>query len=162
MPIRRHFTKRFKGIVVKSGYVYTFKYIPWQKDPNPTVIMMYSLEGTNPNTGHQWRFFQAINFSYLPRASRRQFARDWTRILQQTRNPRFTWELCKRRYPYIKHAIRRYFIKPTYYISQLKEIPFDDMEDAIVSTWSKDFSKKIKTAVLQKFRTAIAKRKTVI
>lgn len=117
--------------------------------------MMYALEGTNPNTGHQWRFFQAINFTYIPRSSRRQFIRDWTRTFQQTRNIRFTWELCKRRYPYIKHAIRRYFFKPTYYISQLKEIPFDDMEDAVTSTWSKDFSKKIKTAVLQKFRTAL-------
>lgn len=158
MPIRRNFAKRFRGTIVKSGYVYTFKYQAWEHDPNPTVIMMYALEGTNPNTGHQWRFFQAINFTYIPRASRRQFARDWTRILQQTRNPRFTWELCKRRYPYIKHAIRRYFFKPTYYISQLKEIPFDNIEDAITSTWSKDFSKKVKTAVLQKFRTAIAGR----
>lgn len=162
MPVRRRFIKRFKGIILKSGYVYTFKYRAFEGDPNPTIILMYSLEGTNPNTGHQWRFLQGLNFSYVPRASRRQFAADWKRVLQQTQNPRFTWELCKRRYPYLKHAIRRYFIKPTYYISQLKEIPFDDMEDAIVSTWSKDFSKRIKTAVLQKFRKAIAGRKTII
>jgi len=162
MPVRRNFAKRFKGTVVKSGYIYTFRYQAWENDPVPTVVMMYALEGMNANTGHQWRFFQALNFSYIPRASRRRFAADWQRILQQTQNPRFTWELVKRRYPYLKHAIRRYFFKPTYYISNLNEVPFDNMEQAVISTFSKDFSGKVKKAIGERYRKAVSGRKTVI
>lgn len=132
----------------------------WENDPHPTVILMYSLEGTHPNTGHQWRFLQCINFTYIPRTLRRQFARDWKQVLQRTNNPRFRWELVKRKYPYLQNAVRRYFIKPNYYITNLKEIPFDDIEKVVVSTWSKDFSKKIKTSLLSKFRRIMGRRRT--
>jgi hypothetical protein len=121
---------------------------------------MYALDGNHPNTGHQWRFFQAINFTYVPRTQRRQFAQDWVETFQRTNgNTRFTWELCVRRYPYLKHAVRRYFFKPNYYITKLREIPFEDMEKAIVSTWSKDFSKKIKRSLLDKFKSVMGRRK---
>ena len=71
---------------------------------------------------------------------------------------KFTCEVVQRRYPYLKGAVRRYFFKPTYYIKDLKEIPFDQMEDVIVSTWSKDFSKKLKISLLGKFRRAMRGR----
>jgi len=97
--------------------------------------------------------------TYVPRSMRRQFIRDWVRILERTNNIRFTWETVSRRYPYLKHAVRRYFFKPTYYITKMKEIPFDKMEDVVVSTWSKDFSKKVKTSLINKFRSVMKNRK---
>jgi hypothetical protein len=159
MAITRKFKKRFKGVTVKSGHIYTFGYQAWENDPKPVVIMMYALDGTHPNTKHQWRFFQAINFTYIPRSMRRTFASEWTRVLERNQGDvKFTWEVVQRRYPYLKGAVRRYFFKPTYFIKDLKEIPFDMMEDVIVSTWSKDFSKKLKTSLLGKFRRAMRGR----
>ncbi len=117
---------------------------------------MYALEGNHPRTGNQWRFFQGINFTYIPRSMRRQFARDWVRTLERTRgNVRFTWELVQRRYPYLKNAVRRYFYRPTYYIRDLNEVPLEDIEKVVVSTWSKDFSKKLKASLISKFRKAL-------
>jgi hypothetical protein len=121
--------------------------------------MLYAIEGTHPKTGNQWRFFQAINFTYIPRTMRRHFADQWVKVFEKTNNIKFTWETVERRYPYLKHAVRRYFFKPNYYITDIKEIPFEDMEKAIVSTWGRDFSKKIKTALIDKFRRVMGRRK---
>ena len=120
---------------------------------------MYALEGTNPKTGHQFRLLQGINMTYIPRSIRRQFIKDWSKTLQSSRDVKFTWEKVKRKYPYLQNAIRRYFLKPTYYIKDLKEIPFEDMEKVVVSTFSKDFSKKIKTSLIGKFRSVMRNRK---
>lgn len=159
MAIKRVWKKRFKGVTVKTGHIYTFKYQAWEHDPRPVVIMMYAVDGIHPNTGHQHRYFQAINFTYIPRSIRRQFARDWSRTYRRTGgNVKFTWELVKRRYPYLKHAVRRYFFKPNYYINELMEVPWEDMEKVIVSTWSKDFSKKLRMSLLGKFRRAMRGR----
>jgi hypothetical protein len=159
MAITRKFKKRFKGVTVKSGHIYTFGYQAWENDPKPVVIMMYALDGTHPRTKHQWRFFQAVNFTYIPRSMRRTFASEWTRVLERNQGDvRFTWEVVQRRYPYLKGAVRRYFFKPNYFIKDLKEVPFDMMEDVIVSTWSKDFSKKLKVSLLGKFRRAMRAR----
>ena len=73
MAIRRGYKKKYKGVDMKSGYFYTFKYQAWENDPKPTIIFMYTLEGIHPNTGHQWRFFQGINFTYIPRSVRKRF-----------------------------------------------------------------------------------------
>lgn len=147
---------------MKSGYVYSFKYIPWNSDPNPTIILMYALEGINPKTGHQFRFIQGVNFTYLPRSMRRAFAKDWVSVFQRNNgNVRFTYEKLKSRYPYMDHAIRRYFYTPTYYISNLIEIPYEKLEETIISTWSKDFSKKVKVSLLQKFRSSMRGRQIV-
>jgi len=119
---------------------------------------MYSLEGVNPRTGHQWRFLQGINFSYIPRATRRAFAKSWIDAFTKSNgNLKFTYETVKRRHPQLLLGIRRYFIRPSYYISNLQEVPFENMEKAIVSTWSKDFSKKVRSAVLQKYRNVIGR-----
>ena len=159
MAIRRVEKKNFKGVTVKSGHIYRFKYQAWENDPQPVVIMMYALDGIHPRTGHQWRFFQAINFTYVPRAMRKQFAEAWVREFTRTQNPKFTWEKVKRQYPYIQHAVRRYFFKPVYYITDLEEIPFDNWEKVIVSTWAKDFSKKVKSSLINKFRRVLGNRR---
>lgn len=119
---------------------------------------MYSFSGTHPGSGRQWRFFQSLNLTYVARSERRRFANDWMRIFTTTKNTKLTWDIVKRKYPYIKHAVRRYFYTPDYYITKLREIPFDQMEAAIVSTWSKDFSKKIKSSLFNKFRSIFRNR----
>lgn len=132
----------------------------WERDPKPTVIFMASIEGLHPNTGHQWRLFQCINFTYIPRPQRKRFLKVWMKELDRTTNIKFTWRKVLSKYPYLKPAIRRYFFKPNYYIRNLEEIPFDDVEKAVISTYSKDFSKKITTALLGKFRKAIKARRS--
>ena len=159
MPIVRKYKKKFKGVNLQSGHFYKFRYSSWINDPEPTVIFMYSLEGMHPNTGHQWRFLQSINFTYVPRTIRKQFVKEWKIQMEKTRDPKFTWQIVKSKYPQIQHAVRRYFIKPNYYITKLQEIPFDNIEKEVVSTWHKDFSKKIKSSLLNKFRRVMRNRK---
>jgi hypothetical protein len=162
MALRISYKKKLHGVTFMSGHIYSFKYRAWHRDPNPLIIFMYAIEGINPSTGHQWRLIQAVNFSYLPRAVRRQFAQIWTEVFRRTNgNTRFTYNILKQRFPYMDIAIRRYMLKPTYYISKLKEVPFDNMEKAITGTWQKDFSKSVKVALLQKFRTATKGHKDV-
>jgi hypothetical protein len=158
MGIRRAYYKKFQGVEMKSGYFYTFKYQSWENDPEPTIILMYALEGIHPNTGHQWRFFQAINFTYIPRSVRKRFLNEWKRVLASTNDPRFTWELIKRKYPWLQIAVRRYFFRPNYFIKSLKEIPIEDIDKVIVSTWHKDFSKKVKATLINKFRRVLRNR----
>ena len=79
--------------------------------------------------------------------------------LDKSGHIKFTWRRVLAKYPYLKPAIRRYFFTPNYYIRNLEEIPFDEVEKAVISTYSKDFSKKIKTALLSKFRKALKARK---
>jgi len=153
MAVRRIHEKKFKGITLKSGRVYHFKYSNWRNDPTPTIIFMYSLEGINPRTGHQWRFLQGINFTYIPRATRRAFAKAWVDAFTKSNgNLRFTYETVKRQHPQLLLGIRRYFIRPSYLIRDIQEVPFENMEKAIISTWSKDFSKKVRGALTKKYR----------
>lgn len=155
MAIRRVYKKKFQGVNMLSGHFYTFKYQAWENDPHPTIILMYGLEGTHPSTGHQWRFFQGINFTYIPRSVRKRFVNDWISILERTNNVKFTWELVKRKYPWLKVAVRRYFFRPSYYIKSLKEVPIDQVNKVVISSWHKDFSKKVKTTLINKFRNVM-------
>lgn len=158
MPLKRVYKKKFKGVTLETGHFYKFKYQAWENDPKPTIIFMYSIEGIHPNTGHQWRIIQAINFSYIPRAMRKRFLKDWMKELDKPGQIKFTWIKLLARWPYLKPAIRRYFFKPNYYIQKLEEIPIDQAEKIIISTWMKDFSKKITTSILSKFKKAIVSR----
>lgn len=74
-------------------------------------------------------------------------------------NLKFTWELIQRKYPWLKIAIRRYFFQPNYYMTALEEIPIDRIEKEVISTWNKDFSKKVKTALINKFRNVLGRRR---
>lgn len=130
----------------------------WERDPKPTIIFMASIEGIHPNSGHQWRLFQCLNFTYIPRAQRKRFLKIWMKELDKTKNLKLTWRKVLAKYPYLKPAIRRYFFKPNYYIRNLEEIPFDEVEKVVISTFSKDFSKKITTALLGKFKKILRSR----
>lgn len=119
---------------------------------------MSSIEGNHENTGHQWRIIQGLNFTYIPRAMRKRFLNDWMKVLDKPGRKVFTWQKVVAKYPYLKPAIRRYFFKPNYYIRNLEEIPLDEVERVVVSTFSKDFSKKIKTSLMNKFRKVLRLR----
>lgn len=159
MTLRRHFKKKINGTNFRSGGIYTFNYQAWEHDPKPVIIYMYAYSGTHPRTGREWRFIQGINFTYIPRAYRRLFATTWISIVGNATmfkrgNLQFTWDMVLRQYPYLRPAVRRYFYSPDYYITSSKEIPFADWEKAIMSTMSKDFSKKVRGALKQKFKKA--------
>ncbi len=142
MAIRRNEKKKFKGVTWKSGHIYTFKYHAWHNDPQPVIILMYALEGTHENTGHQWRFFQGINFTYIPRSMRRNFAKKWLQTYERTGGDiRFTWELVKGTFPWMRLAVRRYFFKPSYYIKNPRLIKPEDVMRVVSDTYTKDFSK---------------------
>lgn len=158
MALQIHMSKNVNGVRWKSGHIYSFSYTAWTQDPTPTVIYMYSFSGTHPTTGREWRFHQCINFSYLPRPVRRQFAQVWLREWQRNNgNMEFTWNRVLQEFPQMKDAVRRYFYTPSTYITKAMEIPLEDMEDVIVSTWSKDFSKKVKASVINKYKQAMKK-----
>jgi hypothetical protein len=152
-------TKTVDSVKMKSGYVYSFKYQAWENDPKPTVIFMYAFTGNHPTTGRQWRFFQAINFTYIPRADRKRFAQDWMTHMANTNNVKFTWNMVKASYPYMEHAVRRYMYTPKPRITNMREIPWDKLDKAIVSTFSKDFSKKVYSSLINKFRAVMANRR---
>lgn len=156
--LKRVYKKRFKGVTLKTGHVYTFKYQAWEHDPKPTIIFMHSIEGIHPRSKHQWRIIQAINFTYLPRAIRKRFMKDWLKVLESPTPPKFHWQRVKAKYPDLEKGIRRYFFKPNYYITNLKEVPFEDIEKVVISTYSKDFSKKVVTTLRAKFRKALSFR----
>jgi hypothetical protein len=162
MALKIQYKKKLHGVTFRSGHIYSFKYQAWQNDPKPTIIFMYAFAGTHPSTGRQWRFIQAINFTYVPRSMRKAFANEWINIFERSNgNVKFTWNKVKSKYPYLKHAIRRYFYTPGYYISDLNHIPFENMEEVIVSTWSKDFSKKLKVSLFSKFSKALKNRRKI-
>jgi hypothetical protein len=157
MSLSIHLEKKIGGVTFKSGHVYSFRYQGWQHDPEPTLIFMYAFSGKHPRTQREWRFIQGINLTYVPRPLRKAFAITWIREFERTNgNAEFTWDLVKNRFPYLGLAVRRYFYSPSYYITSTRHIPFQEMEEVIVSTWSKDFSKKVKTQLTRQFKKAVA------
>jgi len=157
--LRKKYNKKFNNTSWRSGQIYQFNYKAWENDPRPIIVFMYAFEGTHPTTGRQWRFFQGINFTYVPRSVRKEFAEVWISEIGRGRDPRLTYQKAKRRWPGLIHATRRYFYSPSDYIKKSREIPYDQWEDAIVSTFARDFSKKVKSSLINKFRMVLGRRK---
>ncbi|MCK5016110.1 MAG: hypothetical protein KAS32_03480 [Candidatus Peribacteraceae bacterium] len=153
MALNIQYTFGQSGITWKSGNFYTFRYQGWANDPKPMIILFYRIQGINPDTGHQWRLIQGINLNYIPRSHRRLFVNQWQHHYEVNNgNVRFTYDDMKRRYPWLQHGVRRYLTKPTYYIKSPIEIGFDDIEEAVISTYSKDYSRKVKQELVDKYR----------
>jgi len=153
-------TKNWKshGISWKSGHFYSFRYNAYRTDPNPTIILMYKVYGTHPKTGHQHRYIQAINLNYIPRAHRKKFVELWVKEMEKNKgNVEFTWNVVESFFPYLESAVRRYMIKPIYRIQNPMEIPIENLEDAVISTWSNDFSKKLKIDLAAKKKRALGR-----
>lgn len=150
MGLVRRYKKDYQGVKMKSGYFYKFKYKPYQRDPRPLIILMHSIEGINVKANgkkHQWRLFQAINFTYVPRAMRKRFLKVWLDEMDKPGQMKFHWQKVLRKYPYIKMGIRRYQYTPQAYITNLEEIPRDRIEKEVIKTLSKDFSKTVATRI---------------
>ena len=160
LKVQRKF--RFKGLDWRSGEMYTFRYRAFGEDPEPIVILMYKFSGTHPRTGRQWRFIQALNISYLPRAVRKNFLINWQIEMEQNNgNVYVTWEKIKRQFPMVVKGdcIRRYFYSPNYYIDQPKYVPVENWEEMAISSWHKDFSKKLRMSLRRKYKSAMDKRR---
>ncbi len=152
MALKQTYQFKFKNIFWKSGYIYKFRYNAYRHDPTPTIILLYKITGRHPNTGNQWNLIQGINFTYIPRSHRRLMSMQWVNHMESSRgNVQFTWNNVKRQFPYLRFGIRRYMLNPNYRIQEPIEVPFDDMEDAIVDTFSHDFSKKVQVDLANKF-----------
>jgi len=147
MTLRRVYKKQYQGVSMRSGHFYKFKYKAFERDPKPLIIFMYSIEGLHPNTGHEWRIFQAINFTYIPRAMRKRFLKKWLKEMEKPGSIKFTWQKVLTKYPELKNGIRRYFFTPTYYITNLQKIPDDRIEKEVIKSLIKDFSKKVTTGI---------------
>ena len=146
----------------KSGHLYQIgRYTNWFEDAAPLIIVLYRIRGIHPSSGHQWNLVQGINLNYVPRHVRTNFIQNWKLEMEQNNGNVFlTWERIKRQFPGIakSNAIRRYQLKPTYMIQDVRPIPPEEMENAVVSSWHKDFMKKTKMALTRKYREAQKKR----
>lgn len=155
------------GIRWKSGYFYKFRYNAWRNDPEPLVIVLYRIRGIHPTSGHQWNLIQAINFNYIPQSHRKMFLKIWMNYYTQMNgNIRFTYQNVSRQFPFLKFGIRRYVLKPDYRIQRPVVIDPENIEGAVVSSFDKDFSDKVKMDLVQKYnrvsgRVATTNKKTV-
>lgn len=145
MALKISFIHRHGKITMKSGHFYTFKYKGFENDPNPHILMLNKISGIHPKSGHEHRYIQALNLSYIPRKDRKKFVKDWIENFSKSKNIKFTWDLVKRKYPYLQVSIRRYFYKPNYYITKLEDLDtIEKIQKTIVGNLFKDFSKSIR------------------
>jgi len=159
MPLRISYKKSHKGTTLQSGHFYKFKYVAFENDPSPMVIFLNAIEGLHPRTGHQWRLIQAINLNYIPRRDRKRFVETWQKELKRSRNIKFTWDRVKSQYPYIQAGIRRYMLKPKYYIRDLTYIPKEAVEQEVIGAWHKDFSFALKRKLVSLKRAFLGTRR---
>jgi hypothetical protein len=102
-----------------------------------------------------------VNLSYIPRTLRKKFTQEWQyEYARSNGDIEFTWDLVQNKYPYLSGAVRRYFFKPNYYIQGAQHIHMDEMESAVVSTWARDFSSKVKRTLVKTFRNLTTAKRT--
>jgi hypothetical protein len=127
----------------QSGAVYNFAYQNWQNDPTPMIVFINGVFGVNPSSGHRWNLIQGINFSYIDRSLRKMFAEEWMKILKKERiNAQFSWQRIMVNWPFLHDAIRRYLLLPEYLISNVVRVYPKDIKDALIGSWSKEFTLK--------------------
>ncbi len=160
MAIKYHLKKKAAGTTWKSGHIYQIRYSNWHNDPRPVIIVMGLTSGYHPNTGHEHHYISAININYIPRYHRTQFARLWKNEMEKNNGKvELVWDRVQQDFPYMRHAVRRYWYKPSYMITNVKYIPPENIEEAVISTWSKDYSKKLKVDLARKFRRVQKRRR---
>ena len=155
MALKVSYTFKSHGLVWRSGYFYTFRYKAWNEDPEPLIILFYRITGINPSTGHQWRLIEGINMNLLPRSHRRLFLMNWQHYYDLNRgNLKYTYKMMQRQHPYMVYGIRRYMTKPVYYIQNPYEIPMDKVDDAVLSSFNKQYKFKISKELSKKYKEA--------
>lgn len=116
--IRVNLKLPFKSLTFESGKLYYFSYRKFEQDPQPFVLFISHLRGTNPTTGNFWNFLQCINLHYLTKISRIRLikaSRYWSKSNKKIefRSLYFI--------PGIEFAIRRY-VPASSYINKVKEV----------------------------------------
>ncbi len=125
-------TKTFKPNIrgpIKSGQFYTFRYLRYQNDPQPFVLFMYYIKGTNPDTKNRWGHLQCINFNYLNPSQRIRFFNAYKKSIRgklARTIGRVDWKLISRRYPELTVATRRYKIP---FMRSINLVPLEDVPD---------------------------------
>lgn len=152
MPLKSYNRIKHHNVTLKSGNMYNFKYAAYENDPTPTILFINAIKGLHPNTGHQWRLIQGINMSYIPRKDRKRFIEVWKNEMKKGSSMDITWKKIKSKYPYIQYGIRRYMLKPTYYMRNLRWISPEDWEKEVIKSWHKDFSSSLKRAIASKLK----------
>ena len=152
MALRAKFEQNYKGVLLKSGRIYSFSYDAFHHDPTPLIVFLYWMEGSHPRTGNQWRFFQAINLNYLNRSYRQKFIKDWVTSLYTTQNLKLTWQALIRRFPDMQFATRRYLYRPASYIKSLRAVELVHVEKEVVGSLYKDYSRQAKIAFWTQLR----------
>ncbi len=143
MALRIYKEYSHNKVKLVSGQFYKFRYSGYQGDPAPVALCLNVILGRHPNTNHQWRLTQMICTSYIPRKDRIRFVELWMKEMNRHGRVDISWDRIKREFPYMQHAIRRYLLKPNYYIRNLEHIPFDKVQQEVVKGWMKDFSSTI-------------------
>lgn len=144
--------KKINGTTFKEGHCYEFNYQAYQNDPKPLVFFINAIFGVNPSTNHQWRLITAININYIPRADRKRFVEVWRKEMSKGKGVDFSWSRIKQQFPYIQEGIRRYSVKPNYFIRNIRYIHPDEWQQEVVRAWHKDFSQTIRRKIASKLK----------
>lgn len=124
----------------RSGHFYNMFYLNYENDPGPVGIVLNIVRGTHPQTGHYHNYIQMINLNYVPRQFRRLFVEQWRAILNANKGQvLLTWRKVRSKFPYLQFALRRYLLGKGF-IKFQHEIPDEDLDKVVISSFSRDFS----------------------
>ncbi len=150
MAIRSSDKIKHGWVLFRTGHVYSFRYSNFQFDPEPTVIVINTVRGIHPTTGHRHNYLQAINFTYIPRNVRSIFIKKWKKNLKRYNGDvKLSWLDVTRRYPYLMLALRRYILDKGY-VTKIVDIKYDNLEDAVIKTFEADYSKRALISAIEK------------
>lgn len=153
MAIKYNYQFKHSGVNLRSGDICKFAYTGYENDPTPLCIFLYATSGYHPNTKHEHHYLQAINLNYISRAFRKSFVKDWLENFNRNQNTRLTYTLMKSRYSYVDGYTRRYFYKPRYYLKNLTYIPPEKIEEEVVGSLIRDYSKALHRSLFRGYRS---------
>jgi hypothetical protein len=155
MAIKYEFIKRHGGVTLKSGDICKMAYHGYHEDPRPLIIFLYATSGYHPNTKHEHHYIQGINLNYISRAFRKTFVKDWLESFdRRNRNTKLTYNDMKLKYSFMDGVTRRYLYKPTYYLKKLELVTPDRIEEEVVGSLIRDYSKALHRSLFSAYRRA--------
>ena len=110
--------KTIDKLVLEPGNFYQFRYLNYENDPYPLIYYLNHRNAINFETGHFHKYIQGINFHYIPRQYRMQFAEKWLKYVEKrkiTIQSEFMlmWQKMSILYPFLATAYRRYLTYPS-------------------------------------------------
>jgi len=130
MALAKTFNPNIRG-PLKSGQFYSFRYLRYQNDPDPTVLFLYYIRGVNPNTKNRWGHLQCINLNYLSPGQRIRFFNTYKKSIRgkiARTLGRVDWKMINKRYPELIFATRRYKIP---FIRNIHRIPIEEVPETM-------------------------------